>query len=210
MPRGHRASKWPPQDLSTESHSEESRCVTARLPRQVPLTHRARGSQDRQVPYFHPQDARRERRVRTGPGSGPAVVTSPRERAWVAKDAPRPWTEDCRPAPPSSPSAPCPAPGPHIAATAARSALLPEWPQCQGPGRKRRGGAGPAGAGGGAPPLGSNRTRPNRKLPAMAPGIGHSASRCRRRPARGIRQPREVGSPPNQLGARSTPQESCV
>ena len=63
------------QDLSTGSHSE-SRCVTARL-RQVPLTHWARGSQDRQALYFPSRDARGERRVRTGPGSRPAVVTSP-------------------------------------------------------------------------------------------------------------------------------------
>lgn len=138
------------QDLSTESHSEESRCVTARL-RQVPLTHTARGSQDRQVPYFFPPG------MRAGSeGSGrvlaPGRPSSPRRGTGAGREGcPRPWTSDCRPAPPRSPSDPCPAPGPHHRRSRlARSGSSARVAAVPGAREEAEGGAGPARSGRGA------------------------------------------------------------
>lgn len=145
------------QDLSTESHSEESRCVTARL-RQVPLTHRARGSQDRQVPYFPSRDARGERRVRTGPGSGPAVVTSP-GNGRGSRRMPPPLDFGLPPSTPKLSLCPLPRSGPSPSPQPPRPLRLfcPSGRSARGPGGSGgRGGACPERAGG-ASPLSSNR-----------------------------------------------------
>ena len=136
------------QDISTESHSE-SQCVTARL-RQVPLTHWARGSQDRQLRTFPPgMHAGSE-------GSGrvlaPGRPSSPRRGTGAGREGrPRPWTSDCRPAPSRSPSVPCPAPGPHHRrCRLARSSSSAQVAAVPGAREEAEGGAGPARRGRGA------------------------------------------------------------
>lgn len=209
MPRGHRACKWPPPG---RQHGVSLR---------KPMRNCSRKSRS-----LTGRGAARTGKLRTFPpgmhagseGSGrvlaPGRPSSPRRGTGAGREGrPRPWTSDCRPAPSRSPSVPCPAPGPHHRRSRLASpALLPKWPQCQGPGRKRRAGRGLPGEGGGR--ASSERQRRPGQIESCRlwlPGSGHSASRGAGGARLGrIPLHREVGAPPNQPGVRSTPQESCV
>lgn len=212
MPRGHRASKWPPP-------GPQHRVSLRRKPVRncsAPASPAHSQGEGQPGPASSVLSLPGCARGAKGP-DGSRLRAGRRhlagERAWVAKDAPALGLRTAAQHPHALPLPPAPLRALTIAATASPApALLPEWPQCQGPGRKRRAGRGLPGAGGGRA---SSEQQPKpgqiESCGRWLPGSGHSASRGAGGARLGrIRQPREVGSPPNQLGARSTPQESCV
>lgn len=181
---GVREGKWPPPGPQHGVSLRKPVRLTAQL-RQVPLTHWARGSQDRQAQYFPSRDARGEQRVRTGPGSRPAVVTSP-GNGRGSRRVPPPLDFGLPPRTPTLALCPLPRPGPSPSLQPPRSLRLfcPSGRSTRGPGGSGgRGGACPAGAGaGGAPPLGGDRDRVKSKAagdgsrdPGTAPLLGPAA-----------------------------------
>ena len=149
MPRGHREGKWPPPGPQHGVSLRKPVRLTALL-RQVPLTHWARGSQDRQARYFPSRDARGERRVRTGPGSRPAFVTSP-GNGRGSRRVPPPLDFGLPPRTPTLALCPLPAPGPHHRCSRlARSGSSAHVAAVPGAPEEAEGGAGPARRGRGA------------------------------------------------------------
>lgn len=123
---------------------------------------------------FPPRPARPQWRLRPPSGSWPR----PPHRGGTGAGPgghPRPRTSDSGRAPPRRPLPPArsapPRPGPHHSCcrrlASSGSSVAPR-PRCQIPGRKRRGGAAAAGAGG-APARSPDRPEAKRKLPAPDP-----------------------------------------
>lgn len=174
-PRGLERLSGPYRTSAQSLTPKESRCVTARL-RQVPAHSQGEGQPDRQVrrpPRMPPG------RGRTGQSSGLQRRTSPRERAWVAKDAPALGLRTAAQHPTLS-LCPLPRSGSHHRRNRlARSGCFCPVAAVPGAREEAEGGSGacPERAGG-ASPLSSNRNPgSNQKLPAMAPRIRTGASR---------------------------------
>jgi len=197
------------QDVSTESHSE-SQCVTAPA---SPAHSLGAGQPGPASSVLSLPGCTRGAKGPDGSWLPAGRRHLAAERARVAKDAPALGLRTAAPHPHARPLSPALPRALTIAAAASPApALLPKWPQCQGPGRKRRAGRGLPGEGGGR--ASSERQRRPGQIESCRlwlPGSGHSASRGAGGARLGrIPLHREVGAPPNQPGVRSTPQESCV